>query len=101
MHRLFVDDTREFPKWGYECCRDADTAIVLLSVMEFERISLDYNLGSDSKTGLDILIWIKENNIFIPEINIHSDHIFGKDRMYEFCKENFPNSKVTLQTLPK
>ncbi len=99
--RLFVDDTRDFPKWGYECCRDADTAILLLSIMEFEHISLDYSLGSNCKNGLDILIWMHDNNIFVPEINIHSNHIFGRESMYEYCKENFPNSKITMRMLPK
>ena len=33
--RLFVDDTREFPN-GYQCCRDANTAILMLSAMKFE-----------------------------------------------------------------
>lgn len=101
MHRLFVDDTRKFPKWGYECCRDADTAIVLLSVMEFEHISLDYNLGRNCKTGLDILVWMKENNIYVPEIDIHSNHIIGSKKMYSYCKEHFPDSKVTLKMLPR
>lgn len=101
MHRLFVDDTREFPKSGYECCRDADTAMVLLSIMEFEHISLDYDLGSNCPSGLDILYFIKENNIFVPEINIHSNHIFGKEKMYDFCIENFPRTKVSMHTLQK
>jgi hypothetical protein len=38
--RLFVDDTREFPNHGYQCARDADAAIVLLSFMRFEHIFL-------------------------------------------------------------
>lgn len=99
--RLFVDDTREFPKHGYQCARDADSAIVLLSLMKFEHISLDYSLGSNKKTGLDILIWMKENNVFVPEINIHSNHIFGRERMEKFCLENFPDSVVTTRMLPK
>lgn len=100
--RLFVDDTREFPKHGYECARDADTAIfLLLSIMKFEHITLDYSLGTNRKTGLDILIWMKENNVFVPEINIHSNHIFGREKMEKFCEENFPDSKVTTRTLPK
>jgi hypothetical protein len=99
--RLFVDDTRELPKHGYQCARDADTAIKLLSLLKFEHISLDYSLGTDRKTGLDILVWMKDNNIFVPEINIHSNHIFGIEKMEAFCKENFPNSKVTTITLPK
>lgn len=101
MSRLFVDDTREFPKWGYECCRDADTAILMLSLMKFDHISLDYSLGSGCKNGLDILIWMKQNHIVVPQINIHSNHILGRERMYDFCKENFPDSQITMNMLPK
>ena len=98
--RLFVDDTREFPKTGYNCCRDADTAILLLSIMRFEHISLDYSLGR-GKTGLDILVWMKEHNVYVPEINIHSDHSIGREKMREFCRENFPNTEVKMRMISK
>lgn len=97
---LFVDDTRKFPEHGYICCRDADSAIRFLKYMKFEHISLDYSLGS-GKTGLEILIWMKENDIFVSEINIHSNNILGIEKMEKYCKENFPDSKVTTYTLPK
>ena len=99
--KLFVDDTREFPEWGYECCRDAENAILLLSFLSFDYISLDYSLGMNCKSGLDILMWMKDNHIFVPEINIHSNHIEGREKMYLYCKENFHNSKVTRKIFPK
>ena len=99
--KLFVDDTREFPEHGYECCRDAETAMLLLSVLPFDYISLDYSLGMNCKNGLDLLMWIKEHRIVIPHINIHSNHVIGRERMYLYCKDNFPNTKVTMVMLPK
>ena len=98
--KLFVDDTREFPSAGYECCRDSRTAILLLSIMEFEFITLDYNLGGED-TGMEILYWMKENSVSVPHINIHSNHIFGREKMRKFCKENFPDTKLTMNMLPK
>ena len=99
-HKLFVDDTRDFPKVGFECCRDAHVAKVHMTIMEFAYISLDYSLGRGCENGLDILIWMKENNIFVPEINIHSNHLIGRELMYDYCKENFPDSVVTKHMLP-
>jgi len=99
--KLFVDDTRKFPQWGYECCRDVDTALLFLSIMDFEYISLDYSLGDARRNGLYILKWMYENNIYVPEINIHSNNIFGREEMRVFCEENFPESKITMRTLPK
>ncbi len=99
--KLFVDDTRDFPCGDFECCRDAKSAKILLSVMKFELVSLDYSLGHNRETGLSILMWMKENDIFVPEIVIHSNNIKGKERMKKFCEENFPDSKVTMWELSK
>jgi len=93
--KLFVDDNRDFPKSGFECCRDAETAILLLSIMDFDFLDLDYHLG-DGGTGLDILTWMDEHKISIPRINIHSSHEIGKEKMKEFCKEKFPDTVVTM-----
>lgn len=93
--RLFLDDTREFPTTGYQCCRDSQSAIMLLSVMKFDYISLDYNLGTGG-TGMDVLLWMQENGVHVPHINIHSDHILGREKMRDFCWEHFPDTKVTM-----
>lgn len=98
--RLFVDDTRVFPKSGYQCCRDLKTAISFLSFMKFEFITLDYSL-SGGETGLDILIWMKENGIEVPAINIHSNNVEGRIIMQRYCEENFPETKLTMNMLPK
>ncbi|MBR4881685.1 MAG: hypothetical protein IKU19_07100 [Clostridia bacterium] len=99
--RLFVDDTREYPNARFQCCRTAQQAKLLLSCMEFEYITLDYDLGHGKESGLDILVWMKENNIRVPEINIHSNHVIGKERMREFIEENFPGTKLTMNMLMK
>lgn len=99
--RLFVDDTRDFPPRGYECCRSAESAKLLLSIMKFDSVTLDYSLGSGSETGLDILIWMKEHNISVPYINIHSNHIIGREKMREYAEENFPESCISMNMLPK
>lgn len=98
--KLFLDDSRKFPSAGYECCRSSKVAILLLSIMDFEFITLDYSLGNGD-TGMNVLLWMKENNVFVPHINIHSNHIFGRRRMQEFCEENFPDSRITMNMLPK
>lgn len=98
--RLFLDDTRKFPASGYECCRRSKDAILIMSIIDFDFITLDYSLGNGD-TGMNVLIWMKENNVFVPHINIHSNHIFGRKRMQEFCLENFPNSHITTNMLPK
>jgi len=78
--------------------RYRDTKLIRNLLTEF--ITLDYSLGNGD-TGMNVLLWMKENNVFVPHINIHSNHIFGRRRMQEFCEENFPDSRITMNMLPK
>ena len=95
--KLFVDDKRAFPKSGYECCRDVETAKFLISMISFDEVSLDYDLG-ESGTGLDILKYLKARNAKLCRINIHSDNVIGKALMSEYCAEHFPDAEVTFRT---
>lgn len=61
-------------------------------------ISLDYNLGT-VKTGYDVLVYMKENNIEVKHINIHSNHILGVPKMREYAWANFPNTSITFNPL--
>ena len=98
--KLFLDDSRKFPPAGFQCCRDAKTAITLLSVLNFDFISLDYSL-EEELTGLDVLKFMKEKSIFVPRINIHSNNIEGIRLMRRYCEENFPDSQISCNTLDK
>ena len=97
MGKLFVDDHRPMPKTGYDLhCQDVASAKLMLSVMTFDGISRDYNLG-EGGTGLEILEFMYEKGITFPCINIHSDHIIGRERMTEFCGKRFPDTVVTFR----
>jgi hypothetical protein len=99
-YKLFVDDTRDFPK-GFECVRSyADCISYYNTFGEFDFVSLDYSLGED-QTGLDILKWMKANGKHPAHINIHSNHIEGINLMNKYAKENFPDSLVTVHMLAK
>lgn len=98
--KLFLDDTRPFPCEDFQCCRDAESAKRLLKVLPFEFVTLDYSLGNGD-TGMAVLEWMKEHHVHVPHINIHSNHIFGREKMRDFCRENFPDSRVTMNMLPK
>ena len=68
--KLFVDDTRDFPK-GYECVRSYDDCIMYFRLFgDFDHVSLDYHLGEEHM-GLDMLKRMKENGKEPKHINIH------------------------------
>ena len=97
MGKLFVDDRREKPKTGYDVqCYDVASAKLMLSVMTFDGISLDYDLG-EGGTGVEILEFMKEQGIVFSCINIHSDHVIGRQEMSAFCAKWFPDTEVTFR----
>lgn len=96
--KLFVDDNRTPPSKGFECAEDYEGAVFLLTYMNFDFVTLDYDLGG--KTGLDILEFMNENKKYPPHINIHSDHPEGSILMRKYAEEHFPDTvKVTMNTL--
>lgn len=96
MMKIFVDDKRDFSevqKYGYSCVRTYQQCVTLLSVFKnIDVINLDYDLGG-GETGLDILIYMKQNNIKAQEIYIHSTHLEGVKEMEKFIKQNFEKVK--------
>jgi hypothetical protein len=100
---VFLDDTREIPsKYAYSCVRTYEECITLLSVFseEVEFISLDYNLGKNSKySGYDVLVFMYENGIHPNHINIHSSHQNGAHKMKEYTEKYFPNTIVTANKI--
>jgi hypothetical protein len=101
--KIFLDDTREIsPKYAYSCVRTYDECITLLSVFskDVEFISLDYNLGRNSKySGYDVLVYMYENGIYPNRINIHSSHQNGAPKMMEYAEKYFPNAIVTANKI--
>jgi hypothetical protein len=95
--KIFLDDTRETPSKLFNCVRTYEQCITLLSVFtnDIEFIDLDYNLGKNSYSGLDVLIYMHDNGIYPNHINIHSSHERGASKMMEYAEKYFPNSSVT------
>ncbi|MCI8407001.1 MAG: cell division protein FtsJ [Oscillospiraceae bacterium] len=89
---LFLDDIRPTPT-GYEAVDNYKDCIFLLGTREYERVSLDYSLGS-KWTGLDVLKWMAENQRFPKELNIHSTHPYGRSAMAAYIREHFPSGYV-------
>lgn len=93
--KLFVDDLRPFPV-GYTGVRTYERAVILLDMLDFEVISLDYNLGS-KETGLDIIKYINKIKKYPKHLNIHSTNIDGSSKMYLEVKNTFPENVVVTR----
>ena len=83
--RIFLDDERVTPP-GWVRTYWPDEAIKLLDKGDVTEISLDHDLGDDTRgTGYDVIVWIEEAVItrgFIPLIiKIHSANSSAKVKM--------------------
>jgi len=89
FNALWVDDCRETPedtdeiKWT--CARTAWEALVKLTLIEFDIVSLDHDLASflgyKEITGYDIAVWMADRKQFgeyVPnDVRVHSANPVG------------------------
>lgn len=87
MINIYLDDIRDCPK-GFILAKDIDKAIDLMRNNKVNIISLDHDLGVNSKgellpTGYDLVKYICEHGIRFNKIYIHTDNPVGRDSMYQ------------------
>ena len=82
--KVFLDDERPAPG-GWTPVRWPEEAIALLETGEVDAISLDHDLGDDTRTGYDVLLWLEEavatRGLVPPAISIHSANAGARRRM--------------------
>jgi len=92
--KLFVDDNRSPLDAGFTIVRNYEKAIILIDLIDFEFVSLDFDLG-EKHNGLDIIKHMINEERFPSHLNIHSTHPKGSIEMYKLAKSLFPKS-VTI-----
>ena len=83
--RVFLDDERSTPD-GWVRVYWPEEAIALLKLGLVDEISLDHDLGDDSRgSGYDVILWIEEavalNSFEPPKILVHSANASAREKM--------------------
>jgi hypothetical protein len=83
--KVFLDDERPTPEGWQRVYWPAD-AIRLLKTGAVKELSLDHDLGDDSRgTGYDVVVWIEEavahRGFIPPKITIHSANTSAAQKM--------------------
>lgn len=83
--RIWLDDERPAPR-GWVACRWPHEVIAMLERGGVEAVSLDHDLGDDSRgTGYEVLAWIEEavalRGFVPPTIRIHTANPAARQRM--------------------
>lgn len=76
MIKLWVDDERQPPE-GWIWAKTFDEAVDAINHNELEIISLDHDLGIQSKTGYELAKWLSQNQKWPSLVNIHSANPVG------------------------
>lgn len=95
--KLFVDDLRNPYGDGWKVARTFEEATQVLLNEEVEIVSLDHDLGEDTKTGYDLVKWMVENLPFWPTVVIiHTSNPVGRDNMSACIKRYAPKCTLLL-----
>lgn len=82
---VYLDDERQTPE-GWVRVFWPSEAIELLKTGRVERISLDHDLGDDTRgTGYDVVLWVEEmvatSGFRPPQILVHSANSSARNKM--------------------
>jgi hypothetical protein len=93
---IFVDPLRkpQVAKFD-ETIRSFKAFIEIVDKHDITFMSLDYNVDSKSN-AIDILWYLKENNIKIPFINIHTRNNIARSNIRKMIKKYFPDTIITF-----
>lgn len=82
MINVYLDDVRPCPK-GFVLARNAMECIELLRSCEVNVLSLDFDLGWDEPTGLEVARFIATENRYPGMIYLHTSSPAGRLQMYQ------------------
>lgn len=83
--RVFLDDERATPQ-GWIRVYWPSEAIALLETGEVQELSLDHDLGDDTRgTGYDVVLWVEEavalRGFRPPRMVVHSANSSAREKM--------------------
>ncbi|AOZ91116.1 cyclic-phosphate processing receiver domain-containing protein [Paenibacillus crassostreae] len=91
---LYLDDMRRCPK-GFALARTGEECIMLLRECKVDILSLDYELGFESKMcGRDVVMAIILEKLYPREVYLHTSSMFGKREMYQLLYEHKPADMI-------
>lgn len=100
MLNVFLDDRRPNPA-GYKLARTAAQAISYLRAGRVNVLSLDFDLGTEPVTGLDVVRYMVNHRVYPKRIIIHSANPIGRQRMLRLLLASKPEAvQVSVHPLP-
>ena len=105
--KLWLDDARLPPPSYSHWARTADECIKFLKEGRCKHVSLDHDLAFEhyvgnkpakdackEKTGMAVVDWMIENNVWPREVRIHTMNPVGRENMRRACLNHAPRGRV-------
>jgi hypothetical protein len=86
--RLWLDDVRRPPTDEWSWAKSVEEAIEILATRPVVEASLDNDLHPFERDGLEVLVWMGENDAWPERIRIHTDNRFASTKMCNLLENN-------------
>jgi len=97
MINVYLDDFRRCPN-GFVLARNATECKLLIDHENIDILSLDYDLGWDEPTGMEVVHHIVETKRFPKQIYLHSSSLAGRQQMYAILMKHIPDDVQLFAT---
>lgn len=89
MIHVYLDDFRRCPK-GFVLAKNAEECNLLIDHESIDILSLDFDLGWNEPTGLEVVKHIVSTRKFPKQIYLHSSSLAGRQQMYALLMKHIP-----------
>lgn len=98
MIHVYLDDFRRCPD-GFVLAKNAAECKLLIDHEEIDILSLDYDLGWNEPTGMEVVHHLIKTERYPKQIYLHSSSLAGRQSMYGELMKHIPDG-VELYATP-
>ncbi len=86
---VYLDDYRPCPR-GFVLAVNVEECVRLLSTEEVDILSLDYDLGWNQPTGIEVAQYIVDSGRYPKQVYFHTSSAAGRMQMVHLLQQHAP-----------
>jgi hypothetical protein len=86
--RLWLDDVRRPPSDEWTWAKSVEEAIEILATKRVVEASLDHDLHPFQRDGMEVCLWMQENDVWPHRVRIHSSNRSASTKMCGLLERN-------------
>jgi len=97
MIHVYLDDFRRCPE-GFILAKSALECNLIIDDQQIDILSLDYDLGWNEPTGMEVVYHLVNTKRFPKRIYLHSSSLAGRQQMYALLMKHIPGEVELFAT---